>query len=197
MGNVASATSVISVSPAPSFNVANSSNWNAPLTVTFTDTSLGSPFTNWQWQFGDGSANISGTSSTSHIYQNAGVYQVNLTITGQNSLSSSTSKTVYVRPYADFIASPLSGNPPLTVQFTDLSTGSPDTWAWNFGVPSATSIQQHPSYTFTTPGTYSITLTSSGRGQSSTPMVKSAYIVVGQSPIAELYSEPDFSRLSL
>jgi PKD repeat protein len=189
-GSVNSATTVISVSPAPSFNIANSSVWNAPLTVTFTDTSLGAPFTNWQWQFGDGSVNVSGSPSTSHIYQNAGVYQVNLTITGQNALSASTSRIVYVRPLADFIASPLGGNPPLTVQFTDLSTGSPDTWNWNFGNSNATSVQQHPSYTFTNPGTYTITLTSIGRNQVSTPMVKTAYIVVGQSPVASFTASP-------
>ncbi|RPI38867.1 MAG: hypothetical protein EHM53_07710, partial [Methanoregulaceae archaeon] len=36
-------------------------------------------------------------------------------------------------PSADFIGGPTHGTPPLTVQFTDQSTGSPTGWAWYFG----------------------------------------------------------------
>ncbi|NIQ09984.1 MAG: PKD domain-containing protein, partial [Gammaproteobacteria bacterium] len=36
-------------------------------------------------------------------------------------------------PTADFAASPTSGTAPLTVNFTDLSSGSPTSWSWDFG----------------------------------------------------------------
>ena len=36
-------------------------------------------------------------------------------------------------PTAGFIATPTSGAAPLTVNFTDTSSGSPTSWAWNFG----------------------------------------------------------------
>lgn len=54
----------------------------------------------------------------------------------------------------------------LTVTFTDSSTGNcvwqtgpwaPSTWNWNFG-DGTTSSQQNPVHTYTTPGTYSVTL---------------------------------------
>ena len=36
-------------------------------------------------------------------------------------------------PVAEFSGSPTSGTEPLTVDFTDLSTGSVDSWSWTFG----------------------------------------------------------------
>jgi PKD repeat protein len=61
-------------------------------------------------------------------------------------------------PTASFSAAPTSGAPPLAVQFTDTSTGSPTGWGWNFG-DGTTSTAQHPSHTYTAAGTYTVTLT--------------------------------------
>jgi len=72
---------------------------------------------------------------------------------------------------ADFSASPVSGCSPLVVNFTDLSTGGPvSTYSWNLG-NSVTSTLQHPSTTYTSPGTYSVTLTVTGPGGSSTKTI--------------------------
>ncbi len=57
-------------------------------------------------------------------------------------------------PVANFQISPVY----LTVSFTDLSTGTPASWAWNFG-DSTTSTSQNPSHTYSTSGTYNVTLT--------------------------------------
>lgn len=65
--------------------------------------------------------------------------------------------TVTAAPVAGLTGTPLntcSG----TVNFTDLSTNHPHTWTWNFGDGSPSSPLQHPSHTYTTPGTYSVTL---------------------------------------
>ena len=45
-------------------------------------------------------------------------------------------------------------------QFTDISTGTPTSWLWNFG-DGSTSIAQNPIHTYVTPGTYIVTLTAS------------------------------------
>jgi hypothetical protein len=45
----------------------------------------------------------------------------------------------------------------LTLQFTDLTTGTPDQWLWGFG-DGQTSFQQHPTHTYATPGVYSVCL---------------------------------------
>ncbi len=60
-------------------------------------------------------------------------------------------------PIADFSAEPTAGNPPLLVQFTDESTGAPDTWLWDFG-DMGTSAQQHPSHTYESLGNYTVSL---------------------------------------
>jgi PKD repeat protein len=64
---------------------------------------------------------------------------------------------------ADFSASPTSGPPPLTVQFTDQSTGDVTSRLWNFG-DGATSIESNPSHTYHAPGMYTVKLTVTGPG---------------------------------
>ncbi|MFJ5696812.1 PKD domain-containing protein, partial [Arthrobacter sp. NPDC093139] len=61
-------------------------------------------------------------------------------------------------PTASFTASPTSGTAPLTVNFTDTSTGGPLSWAWEFG-DGETATAQNPSHTYTAAGTYTARLT--------------------------------------
>src|SRR5208283_5071609 len=44
-----------------------------------------------------------------------------------------TVNSVPPAPVASFTAVPTSGNAPLTVLFSDTSTGSPTSWSWTFG----------------------------------------------------------------
>ena len=61
-------------------------------------------------------------------------------------------------PVADFAAPAPTGVSPLPVTFTDLSTGVPTSWSWDFG-DGGTSTLQNPTHTYQTLGTYSVTLT--------------------------------------
>ncbi|HKW30182.1 MAG TPA: PKD domain-containing protein [Verrucomicrobiae bacterium] len=61
-------------------------------------------------------------------------------------------------PTASFTANPTSGQAPLTVQFTDTSSGNPVSWNWNFG-DGSTSTTQNPSHTFNSAGNFTVTLT--------------------------------------
>jgi PKD repeat protein len=153
--------------PVPLF-IASPTSGTAPLEVTFTDESTGSP-ASWSWAFGDG--NASTLQDPTNTYVNNGTYTVTLTETnliGQNA----TTMTGYIvvgatTPVAAFTAAPTSGTAPLTVQFTDQSTGSPTTWEWSFGDGSAGSAQS-PSHTYQTAGTYTVTLTATNSEGSST-----------------------------
>jgi PKD repeat protein len=79
-------------------------------------------------------------------------------------------------PTANFTASPTSGTAPLAVNFTDTSTGGPTSWSWNFG-DGGTSTQQNPAHTYSTAGTYSVTLTATNTAGSNTT-TKTNYITV-------------------
>jgi CSLREA domain-containing protein len=70
-------------------------------------------------------------------------------------------------PTANFSAAPTSGNAPLSVSFTDLSTGFITDYLWDFG-NGDTSTLQNPVYVFTTPGTYVVELTVTGPGGTDT-----------------------------
>jgi PKD repeat protein len=62
-----------------------------------------------------------------------------------------------VPPTASFTAKPTSGTAPLKVSFKDTSTGSPATWAWDFG-DGSTSTSQSPTHTYNSPGDFTATL---------------------------------------
>jgi PKD repeat protein len=84
-------------------------------------------------------------------------------------------------PTASFTASPTSGQAPLSVQFTDTSTGSPTTWAWDFG-DGATSTAQNPQHTYAAAGTYTASLTASNAGGSSAPATTSITVTAPPPP---------------
>lgn len=63
--------------------------------------------------------------------------------------------------YADFTANVTSGVMPLTIGFTDLSTGTPTNWNWDFG-DGATSTNQNPTHQYTSAGNYTVCLTAGG-----------------------------------
>jgi hypothetical protein len=65
--------------------------------------------------------------------------------------------TQYNRPIAYFTANKLSGSKPLTVKFSDKSTGMPTKWLWKFGNGN-TSTLQNPTYTYTSAGNYNVRL---------------------------------------
>jgi hypothetical protein len=62
---------------------------------------------------------------------------------------------------AGFSADVTSGVAPLTVRFTDESTGDPKSWSWDFG-DGGTSIVQNPTHTYTAPGNYTVALSANG-----------------------------------
>lgn len=82
-------------------------------------------------------------------------------------------------PHADFSASPLAGNPPLIVKFSDKSSGTITSWAWDFqNDGTIDSKTRNPYYLYMKEGTYTVSLTVSGPDGSDSE-VKTGYITVG------------------
>jgi PKD repeat protein len=153
------------------------------LTVAFTDHSTGSP-TAWSWDFDNDGQEDSSLQNPSHIYTSDGIYTVSLTVT--NGVQDTVTKTDYIivvpAPVADFTADVTSGDAPLTVNFTDQSTGSIDTWEWDFdNNGTIDSYNQSPApWIYDETGDYTVSLTVTGLGGSDME-TKTEYIHVSES----------------
>ncbi|MCH8330702.1 MAG: T9SS type A sorting domain-containing protein [Bacteroidetes bacterium] len=84
-------------------------------------------------------------------------------------------------PVADFSADVTSGDAPLSVSFTDISTNVPDSWVWNLsGADPSSSTIQNPIVFYNTPGTFDVTLIATNNAGSNT-MSRTSYITVTSS----------------
>jgi PKD repeat protein len=194
---------------------------NAPLTVKFTDLSSGSP-TMWAWDFGDGPIpmdascsgdNCNNIANPTHTYATPGTYTVTLTASSQYG-SDTKVKQGYIivggSPgfMADFTASPTSGPAPLTVKFTDLTSGGPTMWAWDFGdgpIPMDASCTgdgcnniANPVHTYTRNGDYTVTLTASNQYGNTDTETKVNYISVRDvPPVDSITISPGWNFISV
>lgn len=139
-----------------------------PLTVYFTDASIGYNVTldTWAWSFGDNSPN-STQQNPAHTYTTSGLYNVILTVTNTSfSKTNSTTKFAYINvttnldaPNADFTVTETCGETTDTFYFIDYSTGGGlYQWNWSFG-DGAYSELRNPTHQYVSNGTYDVNLT--------------------------------------
>jgi PKD repeat protein len=170
----------------------------APLTVIFTDLSTNMP-TSWNWSFGDGSLENATEQNPVHIFTTTGNYTVSLNATNAAGLNVTT-KTNFITvtavpagPVTDFSGTPTSGVAPLTVQFTDTSTGfvNPITYYWDFG-DGNTSTERNPSHTYKTDTqeNYTVILNVTGNYGQTNSMIKSGFITIDIPTIEFVLSDP-------
>ncbi|MBI2303735.1 MAG: PKD domain-containing protein [Chloroflexi bacterium] len=157
--------SYISVTPDAEFTASPTSG-PIPLTVQFTNTTT-SGLLPVGWDFGDGGTSTA--QNPTHTYSSNGVFTVSLTTTDTFGLSDKETKTSYISATVDanFTAAPVSGTVPLTVYFTDTTSGTPTGWLWDFG-DGYTSTAQSPNHVYNSSGTFTVTLTASGAGGANT-----------------------------
>lgn len=74
--------------------------------------------------------------------------------------------TPLLPPVADFSGTPLVGDEPLTVIFTDLSINTATAWAWDFG-DGGVANTRNPNHTYAVDGLYTVSLTVSNYNGSS------------------------------
>ena len=94
-------------------------------------------------------------------------------------------------PMAHFSATPLTGTAPLTVHFTDASTGYIAGYDWDFendGVVD--SHEQNPSHTYDTPGTYTVKLTVTNSAGSNSETKPDYVTVTHVAPVAAFTWDP-------
>ncbi|MDE0959040.1 MAG: PKD domain-containing protein, partial [Planctomycetota bacterium] len=188
--DTATCTSCIVVTdPPPSPPIAgftaDSSGGEAPVTVSFSNSSTGD-ITGYSWDFGDGGGSTA--ANPSHTYNTAGTYSVTLTVGGPGGTDTSTCSSCIVvtdppppPPIAGFTPDSSGGEAPVTVSFSNSSTGDINGYSWDFG-DGGSSTAQNPSHTYTTAGTYSVTMTATGPGGSNTASCGSCIVVTDPPP---------------
>ena len=177
--------------PVASF-VSNVTAGTIPLSVHFIDSSTNTP-TSWFWSFGDGGTST--LQNPTYTYTKAGTYTIILaatngagtdTVTKSGNITASKSASA---PVAAFVSNVTTGTVSFGVQFVDLSTNSPASWVWSFGDGSSSTLQ-NPVHTYSTAGTYTVTLTATNDGGSST-VTKTDYLVsdkIATIPVASFAS---------
>ncbi|HUN09075.1 MAG TPA: isopeptide-forming domain-containing fimbrial protein [Aggregatilineales bacterium] len=142
---------------------ASPSTGNAPLVVTFSDASSGMTFTDWRWDFGDGTT-TNGQGPHTHTYNAPGTYNASLTALSKDGSGTASQQIVVFEPRATVEARfthQQTGN--LAVCFTSTSTGQIISQTWDFGDGSS-STDFSPCHTYPAQAQYSVTLSVVGQG---------------------------------
>jgi PKD repeat protein len=126
------------------------------MTVTMQNQSTGA--SSYLWLFGDGETSTE--TNPVHTYNNFGTYTI--TLITSNVCGSDTMSIIIelsTVPNASFGYDVHTGCLPLTVHFIDQSQNNPTSWLWTFdGAEPATSTDQNPTVTYSTPGNYTVSL---------------------------------------
>ncbi|WP_177224158.1 PKD domain-containing protein [Thermoflavifilum thermophilum] len=158
-----------------------------PVTVHFTDRSLpgSGSITSRLWDFGDG--HTSTDANPIYTYSSPGKYSVQLMVTnsyGCTAVSDTPGVVVVPRPVvAGFSADTvLSCTAPLTVHFTNTSSGSGLLqYHWDFG-DGAVSTEAQPVHTYTQSGKFTVSLIASDSMGCADTLVRPQWIQVGEVP---------------
>ncbi|MBN1166424.1 MAG: PKD domain-containing protein [Methanospirillaceae archaeon] len=164
----------------------------APAIISFNgSSSTGTPPLTYAWTFGDQSGSNPGTVQTTHTYANPGTYYPTLTVTnayGQDASALPISIGQTIDADFSYVIVPLSdGQWP--VNFTDESTGSVDTWFWQFG-DGYSSTQQHPQHIYYDTANFTVTLTASSSYYGISDQ-KQRSVVIEKKPYAQFTVSPD------
>ena len=157
------------ITPKPGVDFYHDQNTCLGIPLTFhVDTTATNTTTvqSYNWNFGDGTA-TSNLQNPVHTYSNSGTYNVTLTITDINGCGNSIVHPVTIGDSPVTAFSYTNSCSSSLTQFTDLSLAPNNesivSWHWDFGLNNVltdTSSLQNPTFTYTSPGVYTVTLTS-------------------------------------
>ena len=146
--------------PKPGFSVQNVCSYDSSHFQNQSSIASGS-IKQYQWDFGDGDS--SNQTSPAHQYGNAKSYNVSLIATSNLGCKDTINKTTSINPkplpafnYSEDTSQCLDGNQYSLINNSTIAKGS-QRYSWYFG-DSSTSTSQAPSYSYNSPGTYTIKL---------------------------------------
>jgi len=154
-------------------------------TTAFTDLSNpnGGTISNWDWDFTNNGTVDNASQNPTNGYPAAGSYTVELLVTTTDGCVDSTTMLVVVNPipFADFsVADVCFGTISTFTDLSTISTGAIIDWQWNFGdllTTTDTSSLQNPTYNYTIPGTYPVTLTITSDSGCINTVIDSAHVL--------------------
>ncbi len=162
--------------------------------VPYVSVATGGSYDSHLWLFGTLGA-TSTLQSPNFVYSTAGTYTVTLIVTHNGIVYDTVTKqlTVHPQPVVGFTATTLSGCSPLTVTFTDTTTGSTNC-TWSMGDGTVYTNMCTVTHTFTqTPGVsarcFSVTLISTNQFGCERSLTKSNYICIDPKPTAGFTSD--------
>jgi PKD repeat protein len=122
--------------------------------TVFTNTSISSGTTTYEWDFGDGAS--SGDINPSHTYLSPGSYSISLTVT--NRAGTDTANGLINIPYAANFTTTSPEWLGDTTSFTNTTiTSGSTTYSWDFG-DGTFSNEINPFHVYSLPGSYNVTL---------------------------------------
>lgn len=176
--------------PRVDFTSADTVNCRGPHTVRFTDQSTGA--VSWLWDFGDGSTST--LRNPTKDYTGLGRFDVSLTITNRNGCTNTRVKKEFVKlvpPSISFLNLPDSGCAPITIrpQADIIAVDGVSSYFWTFG-DGTTSTQANPTKTYSTTGTYTVTLAITTRGGCLQTISVPGAVKTGVKPAANFTGAP-------
>jgi PKD repeat protein len=186
-------------SPPKAQFTSNVTKGSSPLFVQFTDQSTGTAPLTYHWDFSDGEGKLPENSQKNPIWrfwkEDGSSFTVTLTVSNaygsdtivrQNYITFGTPVVAgpAAAPAAAFTSNVQKGTAPLTVQFTDQSAGTPQTYAWDVNNDGKTDYTtKSPSHTYSNAGNYTVKLTVTNANGTDSE-IKTSYIVISSSGIS-------------
>lgn len=158
----------------------------------------------WSWNFGDASP-YDTNPNASHLYSNAGSYQVQLLVVSSFGCSDSITKTSIINPnpVVNFISNDTVGCEPLCILFQDssiIAAGNTTQWLWNFGDGSPISTSQNVEHCYNNDSVFlaynfTVSLVVKSDSGCTSSLFKSNYITVYPNPVANFIVQPEFTSI--
>lgn len=150
----------------------------AGIAVQFTDAS--NYANSWQWNFGDGSTST--LQNPTHIYNATGSYTVSLTV-AYGPCRDSIKHVNYInvtQPINFSISANATSacSAPFSVTFSNTAAGATG-YTWNFGDSTPVSTLSNPTHTYTTAGSYTVSLGVTNAAGCTNTQTMTNYITIG------------------
>ena len=176
---------------------ASSTEGDAPLQVSFTNQTTGDA-TAYQWFIDSDNTADSTDVNPTFTFSDPGTYEVRLRATGPGGSDEATVTVTVTEPLAaptaNFDVSTDTGEAPLAVTFNNTSNGDQVSYAWDFdGDGTVDSGESSPTFTYTTAGSYtaSLTVTNDAGSDSATRTINvSEPVAIVLPPVVDFSASP-------